>query len=380
MLFSALLSRLKSVLSPSARPAPPCRARLELEVLEDRWTPSGLTSVPPADLGGHAAELRAVSAASASDVWAVGSAAGGTHTLAEHWNGAHWTAVATPNVGTEFNLLNGVADVAPGNAWAVGQWESGSHYNALIEHWDGSHWSVVPSPNAGAGDTVLNAVTAVNANDIWAAGWHRDATTLTTQPLTEHWDGHAWSVVASPTLPGSLSSFFGIAAAGTNDVWAVGRTGRHGTTLIKHWNGTSWTVAATPTGGPVLSAVTPVSAHDVWAVGGGQTEHWNGTSWTVVPGPMVGNLSASLTGVAVGANGQVWAVGSAGVAGESNQTVVAQWNGQAWVVVPSPNPGTLTNGLDAVAALPTGKVFAVGSFSNLNGNQPGPSQALILHN
>jgi hypothetical protein len=348
-------------------------------MLEVRRTPSTFTSVPPADLGGQAAELRAVSAAAPTDAWAVG-AAGHFRTLAEHWDGAGWTAAATPNVGTGYNLLNGVADVAADDAWAVGQSANASnHYDALIEHWDGSQWSVVPSPTVGAGDTVLNAVTAVSANDIWAAGWHRNAATLVTQPLTEHWDGQAWSVVASPTLPGSPSLFFGIAAASTNDVWAVGRTGRHAATLIEHWDGTSWTVAATPPGGPVLSAVSVASANDVWAVGGGLTEHWDGTSWTVVPGPTVGNLPVNLTGVAVGANGQVWAVGGAGF-GVSNQTVVAQWDGQAWEVVPSPSPGTLTNGLAGVAALPTGEVFTVGSFSDLDGNQPGPSQALILQN
>jgi hypothetical protein len=396
-MFVKFLSRLFSTPRPSTCPIPSRRTHLGIESLEDRLTPSttllpnGLTAVPPADLGGTAAQLAAVSAASASDVWAVGSAAGntqtlaehwdGAQTLAEHWDGAEWTAVATPNVGNEFNLLNGVADLAPDNAWAVGQWESGSHYNALIEHWDGSQWSVVPSPNAGAGDTVLNSVTAVNANDIWAAGWFRNARTLTTQPLTEHWDGSAWSVVATPTLPGSPSLFFGIAAAGSNDVWAVGRTGRHAQSLIEHWDGSSWSVVAAPPGVSALSAVTVASPTDVWAVGGGHTLHWDGTAWAVVPSSTtVGNLPISLTGVAAGADGHVVAVGGAGLFGVPSQTVVEEWDGQSWTVVSSPSSGTLTNGLAAVAALPTGEVFAVGSTSDVVGNQPGPSQGLILQN
>jgi hypothetical protein len=55
-----------------------------------------------------------------------------------------------------------------------------------------------------------------------------------------------------------------------------------------------------------------------------------------------------------------------------------KWNGQNWSLVSSPNPGNLTNGLNAAAALLSGQVWAVGFDSNLINGQPGPNQSLIL--
>jgi len=68
-------------------------------------------------------------------------------------------------------------------------------------------------------------VTALSPTDIWAAGQTgtQDGSLLT---LTEHFDGHAWSMV--PSLdPGELgdgpsSSFLGIASAAPHVLFAVG--------------------------------------------------------------------------------------------------------------------------------------------------------------
>src|SRR5205085_938825 len=133
-----------------------------------------------------------------------------------------------------------------------------------------------------------------------------------------------------------------------------------------------------------LSAVTVVSANDVWAVGEAGsntlTEHWDGSKWTIVPSPNgSGGFENVLTGVAAVSGSQVWAVGFSG-GGAPQQTLAEVWNGQGWSVVPSPNPGNLSNGLNAVAAVPAGQGWAVGARDDLVGNQPGPNQALILSN
>jgi hypothetical protein len=72
------------------------------------------------------------------------------------------------------------------------------------------------------------------------------------------------------------------------------------TTGQKHWNGTSWTVipSANPprSSGDYLRAVSEVAPTDFWAVGnddingffGTLVEHWNGTAWSVVPSPNPG--------------------------------------------------------------------------------------------
>jgi hypothetical protein len=118
-----------------------------------------------------------------------------------------------------------------------------------------------------------------------------------------------------------------VAAIATNDVWAVGLSGR-GTIavpLIEHWDGTTWTLVQSPevTGmgsGAVLNAVTAVGPNDVWAVGGAQgdalVEHWDGTEWSVVAAPGPKGDDTELHAVLAFGPADVWAVGSVLVHGE----------------------------------------------------------------
>jgi len=121
------------------------------------------------------------------------------------------------------------------------------------------------------------------ATTVWAVGSHA-AGHNSVNTLIEHWDGATWSVVASPRLPNG-SFLTGVAAASTQDVWAVGdQPGRAiFDSVIEHWDGTSWKVIASPqfTNGSFLSAVAATSSSDAWAVGDsnsfstGLVEHWN---------------------------------------------------------------------------------------------------------
>ena len=62
--------------------------------------------------------LAAVSARSATDIWAVG--ARNRSTLIRHWNGSKWSDVASPNPGAAQNLFSGVTTRTATDAWAVG--------------------------------------------------------------------------------------------------------------------------------------------------------------------------------------------------------------------------------------------------------------------
>jgi hypothetical protein len=188
-----------------------------------------------------------VAAVSPSNAWAVGTTGdanqGTGQTLIEHWNGKAWARVPTPNEGTA-SFLQAVTAVSAGNAWAVGYFvASNGTYRALSLHWNGKAWANVPSPTPG-GDGQLLGVTASPTHDVWASG------VLNTtrcghgppqcQTLTEHWNGTAWQVVASPDPPsGYLDSLWGISAVSRTDIWAAGTTD-YGSTLITHWNGKHW--------------------------------------------------------------------------------------------------------------------------------------------
>jgi hypothetical protein len=277
-------------------------------------------------------QLHSVSAASANDVWAVGSSQDGSvpsRTLIEHWNGTHWSIVPSPNPDTQLNELRGVVALSANDAWAVG-YRGGTHnetpLETLILHWDGTSWSQKPSPNVPGGANELSAITAISANDIWAVGSVGGA------PLALHWNGNAWSVIPIQGNSGSGSErLTAVSGTASNDVWAVGQgkgvfTNRT-FARIRHWDGTRWTdkvcraaSASNPPadyegGGPdtYFTGVAAVASNDVWAVGasgaGPMILHWDGKAWTTVTHPRAFPNTAVLQGVATSRQGSAWSVG-----------------------------------------------------------------------
>src|SRR5215813_322799 len=124
-----------------------------------------------------------------------------------------------------------------------------------------------------------------------------------------------------------------------------------------------WEVVPSPNAGPqadgnTLLAVDARPASDAWAVGARPNQsayltqplvlHWNGASWSVASTPLIAKPTARLNGVAAVSASDAWAVGYA----DNPQclcrtTLVEHWDGAAWKLVPSPNPG-IANELAAV--------------------------------
>src|SRR5439155_2997484 len=221
-----------------------------------------------------------------------------------------------------------------------------------------------PTPAPGA-SSALRAVAAVSADDVWAVGERAGPATL-----VEHWDGRRWRVVPSPTSPEvGGSRLTAVAAVSANDVWAVGGTGDEFVVpYVLHWNGRVWRTVDVPhppitDNGLGLRAVTALAANDVWAVGASHlTEHWDGHAWRIVPAPEAStdpDGTTAFNGVAARSARDVWAVGLA-TDPAGPRTVTAHWNGIAWTLVPSPDPGTRLNILNAVVAPARGPTVAVG--------------------
>ncbi|HEV2370891.1 MAG TPA: hypothetical protein VGS19_01870 [Streptosporangiaceae bacterium] len=291
--------------------------------------------------------------------------------------------VPTPNPFGSENILSAVADLSPANAWAAGYSVNDSNYynpvyEPLVEHWNGTGWSTVPAAtdSNGVGD-VLSGVAAVSATDVWAVGSHFDASIGGDDGLIEHWNGSRWSIVPSPMSTSGLSS---VAVISASDVWAAGEAG--GQPVFEHWDGKTWTTFS----GPAVSAayvsvsgITAVSASDVWAVGTTRgtvrgapyqtlSEHWNGKAWSIVPSPDPVTGNDVFTQAAAISAGDVWAVGYDYGSTGGASPLVADWDGTKWHVVSTPVPsGSQYNELAAVAALPSGTVWAVGrsGYENL---------------
>jgi len=258
---------------------------------------------------------------------------------------AKWAIENSPNgVGT--NELFGVTCTSASDCWAVGLYLGGL---PLTEHWDGTSWSVVPAAYNSA-ISPFNGVTCASASDCWAVGYEEVTPNSNAQStLIEHWDGTSWSIVTSLNSGTLVNILNGVTCASALDCWAVGDSSSGTQTLIEQWDGTSWSIITSPSpgaAGNVLNSVTCASASDCWAVGdqsscGGcaQTliEQWDGTSWSIVPSPNTG-VADLLYGVTCASASDCWAVGVY-TSGASllPLTLIEQWNGTSWSIVSSPN-------------------------------------------
>jgi hypothetical protein len=169
-----------------------------------------------------------------------------------------------------------------------------------------------------------------------------------------------------------------VSAVSAGDVWTVGATTDGNSPLVfqplaEHWDGTSWNFVPTPSFSPgaTLSAVAARSANDAWAVGSyvangvtqNLTEHWNGTSWSQVPSPDPGGSTqpSVLSGVAATTSGDVWTVGTYGTNPQTTPFML-HWNGSSWTsaFVDTPGQGAGDSVTAAAAAAP-GQAWIAGN-------------------
>src|SRR5213078_4321877 len=114
----------------------------------------------------------------------------------------------------------------------------------LYEHWDGESWQVLPeAPGTEQSGGIMFGVEAVSSDDVWAVGYKGGEGGFDFDPLIEHWDGTAWSVIPDdPPPPGGANILHGVSATASDDVWAVGVRANGHPPLIEHWDGTAWTL------------------------------------------------------------------------------------------------------------------------------------------
>jgi hypothetical protein len=357
----------------------------------DRWT-----VVPSASIGTLDHNLAAVSAASLSDAWAVGSFyppdSDGTvlRTLAEHFDGQRWTAYPLPDVGSNINSLLHVSMLPSGEAWAVGYFVS-AHFKqkTLVEHFDGSAWNVVPSPSPGARQNILYQVAALSSRDVWAVGGTQDDS-LEWHTLAEHWDGTRWSVVPTddPGVTGNL--FYALSAVSSTDVYATGQLAGSkfpGRALVEHWDGKSWEVVPAPldAGGTDIPLGITASRSAITIVGDRESSLAPYTTFVASGGvaglsidvsPNRGLGENDLFSVATASGGSIWAVGwYIDPRTGNHKTLIERETNGDWTLVSSPNPqppppGTPgDNGLASVAVIPNGGgLWAVGNTTDVDGN------------
>jgi hypothetical protein len=315
----------------------------------------------------------------------------------------------TPSPNANGNTLNAIAAVSPTDVWAVG-FQNDNNLNGsrtLIQHFDGTAWTTIKSPNPaqtkdcgnGNSGNILTGVAALASSDVWAVGSFFNCHSAFTKQMVLHWNGTAWSVVATPQLPANDNAGLnGIKAFASNNIYAVGfqpPANGGGLTLIEHFDGTSWSVVPSPNGntsGNFLDSISGSGPNDIWAVGELVAQdveqrtlalHFDGTTWSVVPtqNPVSGgSLDANiLTSVVSVAPNDATAVGFT-VFNNTTLTMVQHWDGTSWSLVDSPNKSSNFgdfNTLRGVVAVNSSDLYAVGFFADAA--SAGQQQTMILH-
>jgi hypothetical protein len=150
---------------------------------------------------------------------------------------------------------------------------------------------------------------------------------------------------------------YGIAVVSANNAWAVGGSGGADRAVIEHWDGTNWSVAVVLPRDTDLSAMAALSSSDVWAVGQNGVhslvERWNGQRWLMVPTPSVGTYDL-LTAICAILHDDAWAVGYS----IPYLYTLMHWDGRSWAVV-NGSPANLSI-LNSVKAFACDDVWAVG--------------------
>jgi hypothetical protein len=195
----------------------------------------------------------------------------------------------------------------------------------------------------------------------------------------------AWSIVPSPNAGTTGNALASISCPSASVCFAVGYSSNANLieqTLIEEWNGTTWSIVPSPNASATesdgLAAVTCISTTDCTAVGNlsatsanetliTQTliEQWNGTTWSIVPSPSPTATAGTLDAVSCTSSTACTAVGKA-----YPKALIEEWNGTSWSIVPSPNTGTNNQGagtaLSGVSCTSASACIAVGYSGNLD--------------
>jgi hypothetical protein len=314
-----------------------------------------------------------LSALADSDAWAVGNYFEGRYEpLAEHWDGTSWTIVDTPDIASD-SVLSDVVQVSGGEAWAVGTTNLQNHpTRSLILHWDGTGWALTKSPSPSKdpfyGENPLYAVDALPSGEAWAVGYRFTNTGY--QALILHWDGNSWRTMDVPGA--AYRKLTSVVALATDNVWATGydftfSSGYQPAAL--HWDGRRWRAVPpvqVPGGSGFLNGLTSTPSGRLWATGYTMQdgvpqplfEHWDG-AWSLVRSPRLGTGYNFLQAVEAIADDDVWAMGHRQVQ-HQYVTFAEHWDGARWTVVDTPSAPDGGNQVYALAAEPSGGLWAAG--------------------
>jgi hypothetical protein len=330
-------------------------------------------------------QLRAVSARTPTDVWAVGGrtvSLNRLHPYAEHWNGRSWSGTPVPvppDAGDAF--FESVSAVSANDVWAAGFASFPGRNGGFVEHWDGTGWSLLTQPDGGF-------VLALSPTNVWVLNG------LTSYAEPQHWNGSSWKTITSPSVDGAPVSLF-TATGRPGDLWFSGSASHDAEVWpeMVHWNGSTWAaVQEQPVPAPntraVIQGLSMAATGRVYGVGftdemqGADVFHlygriYGGGTWSAAPFTQF-PTDHELRAVAATGDGAAWAVGQR-YSPYGARTLIEQWDDEThrWIDLGGPNPGSSFNLLTGVAAVggTRSAAYAAGWFVDGAGVQ----HPILLH-
>lgn len=195
----------------------------------------------------------AVAASGRLNAWATGIAGGNGspasgRPIAARWHNGAWQVSRLPS-GLS-GLLIAVSTDSASDAWTV------SADGGYVLHWNGTRWSVARRWHEGALPRELTGVTAFGPRDVWVFGGPGADPGLGTW----HFNGSSWTNVATGPGAGIVEA----SALSPANMWAIGSASAPQDSIV-HYTGTWRQVHASVLSGLQFSAITAISAGDVWA-------------------------------------------------------------------------------------------------------------------
>jgi len=322
--------------------------------------------------------LFSVSCTSTTSCVAVGFSADSSDVdaLTMAWDGTAWTVLTNPTLESSEDVLTSVSCSSATSCVAVGKQANAGTDQSLAMSWNGSAWTTSVVPSVGPDDNFLETVSCVSATFCVAVGASFDGTKYST--LIATWDGSAWAIAVSPNagsesnLLGSVSCTSAASCIAVGDYFFDGSTPSQ--TLALAWDGAAWTVVPTPNNNPGtdsnrLKSVSCVSPTSCFAIGSTESDGiqtlamtWDGTAWTILLSPNPGaenyfesvSCTSSTECVAVGVSYDTTNVGS---------PLVLAWNGTIWTRITVPDVGAEDDVLSSVSCATDYSCMAVGTFA-----------------
>ncbi|HEV7937942.1 MAG TPA: hypothetical protein VGP18_07965 [Solirubrobacteraceae bacterium] len=223
--------------------------------LAEKWNGTTWTSQEPA-LPTEATwgVLTGISCTSSTECVAAGSFSNSSEEefpLAEKWNGTAWTSQEPPPpAGVKHSQLHNVSCTSSAACIAVGFFESSEKDVPLAEKWNGTAWSAQEPPTLKeARYSSLIDVSCTSSSECIAVG-ESETNTFKILPLAEKWNGTTWSTQEPPFPTGGKEGhLLGVSCTSSTACTAIGwfeNSSEKFMPLTEKWNGTAWSALEPP--------------------------------------------------------------------------------------------------------------------------------------